>query len=73
VVEVKLNDLNVPNFLQRFAGFSTVEKFVQIVSTDKVCRQVKIGSQICHLGSAGIFISWLEQLFIYLWTSPFVS
>jgi hypothetical protein len=73
VVEVKLNDLNAPKFLQRLAGFSTVEKFVQIVGTDKVCRQVKIGSQICHLVSAGIFISWLEQLFIYLWTSPFVS
>ena len=71
MVEVKLNDLKVPNFCSALQGFSTAEKFVQIVGTDKVYCQVKIGLQICYLVSAGIFIRWLEQLFIYLWTSPY--
>ena len=60
LVEVKLNDLNVSKSLQRFAGLLNCNKIVQVVGTDNVYRQVKIGSQICHLVSAGIFLRWLE-------------
>ena len=60
MVEVKLNDLNVSKSLQRFAGLLNCNKIVQVVSADNVYPQVKIGSQICYLVSAGIFLRWLE-------------
>jgi len=60
LVEVKLNDLDVSKSLERFAGLLNCKKIVQIVGTDNVYRQIKIGSQICHLVSAGIFLRWLE-------------
>jgi hypothetical protein len=60
MVEVKLNDLNLSKSLQRFAGVLNCDKIVQIVGADNVYRQLKIGSQICHLVSAGIFFRWLE-------------
>jgi hypothetical protein len=60
MVEVKLNDLNVSKSLQRFAGLLNCNKIVQVVGANNVYRQVKIGSQICHLVSAGIFLRWLE-------------
>ena len=60
LVEVKLNDLNVSKSLERFAGLLNCKKIVQVVGADNVYRQVKIGSQICHLVSAGIFLRWLE-------------
>ena len=60
IIEVKLDDLNVSKSLQRFAGLPNCKKIVQIVGADNVYRQVKIGSQICHLVSAGIFLRWLE-------------
>jgi len=66
MVEVKLNDLDGSKSLQRFAGLFNCKKIVQVVGAGNVCRQVKIGSQICHLVSAGIFFKWIEELFIYL-------
>ena len=60
MVEVKLNDLNVSKSLQRFAGLLNCKKIVQVVGTDNVYRQVKIGQNICHLVSASIFLKWLE-------------
>ena len=60
MVEVKLNDLNVSKSLQRFAGLFNCKKIVQVVGTDNLYRQVKIGSPICHLVSAGVFLRWLE-------------
>jgi predicted AAA+ superfamily ATPase len=60
MAEVKLNDLNVSKSLQRFAGLLNCKKIVQIVGADNFYRQVKIGSQICHLVSAGIFLRWLD-------------
>ena len=60
IVEVKLNDLKVSKSLQRFAGLLNCKKIVQVVGADNVYRQEKIGSQICHLASAGIFLRWLE-------------
>ena len=60
MVEVKLNDLNVSKSLQRFAGLLNCNKIVQVVGSDNVYRQVRVGQQICHLVSAGIFLKWLE-------------
>ena len=60
MVEVKLNDLNVSKSLLRFAGLLNCKKVVQVVGADNVYRQVKVGQQICHLVSAGIFLRWLE-------------
>ena len=59
LVEVKLNDLDVSKSLERFAGLLSCKKIVQIVGAENVYRQVRIGSQICHLVSAGIFLRWL--------------
>ncbi len=60
MVEVKLNDLNVSKSLQQFAGFLNCKNIVKVVGVDNVYQQVKFGSQICHLVSAGIFFRWLE-------------
>jgi len=60
LVEAKLNDLNVSKSLERFAGLLNCKNIVQVVSAENIYRQVKIGSQICHLVSAGIFLRWLE-------------
>ena len=60
IVELKLNDLNVSKSLQRFAGLLNCKKNVQVVGADNIYRQVKVGQQICHLVSAGIFLRWLE-------------
>jgi len=60
MVEVKLNDLNVLKSLQRFAGLLDCKKFVQVVGSENVYRQVRVGQQICHLVSAGIFLRWPE-------------
>jgi hypothetical protein len=57
---VKLSDLDVSKSLERFAGLLNCKKIVQVVGADNVYRQVKIGAQICHLVSAGIFLRWLE-------------
>jgi hypothetical protein len=58
MVEVKLNDLNVSKSLERFARLLNCKKIVQVVGAENIYRQVKIGSQICHLVSAGIFLKW---------------
>ena len=60
LVEAKINDLNLSKSLQRFAGLLNCQKMVQVVGADKVYRQVKGGSQIFHIVSAGIFLRWLE-------------
>jgi len=52
---VKLNDLDVSKSLERFARLLNCKKIVQVVGADNIYRQVKIGAQICHLVSAGIF------------------
>jgi hypothetical protein len=57
---VKLSDLDVSKSLERFAGLLNCKKIIQVVGVDNVYRQVKIGAQICHLVSAGIFLRWLE-------------
>lgn len=59
MVEVKLNNLNISKSLLRFAEHLNCKKIVQVVSADNVYKQVKIGRQICHLASAGIFLRWL--------------
>jgi hypothetical protein len=48
------------SLLERFAGLLNCKKIVQVVGAENIYRQVKIGSQICHLVSAGIFLRWLE-------------
>jgi hypothetical protein len=55
-----MNDLSVSKSLKRFAGLLNCKKIVQIAGAENIYRQVKIGSQICHLLSAGIFLRWLE-------------
>jgi predicted AAA+ superfamily ATPase len=60
LVEVKMNDLSVSKSLKRFAGLLDCQKIVQVVGAENIYRQEKIGSQICHLVSAGIFLRWLE-------------
>ena len=60
MVAMKLNDLAVSKSLERFAGLLNCKEIVQVVGADNVYRQVKIGSKICHLVSAGIFLRWLE-------------
>jgi len=59
MVEVKLNDMNISKSLLRFAERLNCKKIVQVVNADNVYKQVKIGRQICHLVSAGIFLRWL--------------
>ena len=59
LVEVTLNDLNVAKPLQRFARLLKCDKTVQVVKPDNIYRQVKIESNIYHVVSAGMFLSWL--------------
>jgi len=59
MVEVKLTDLNISKSLLRLAEHLNCKKIVQVVGADNVYKQVKIGRQICHLVSAGIFLRWL--------------
>jgi predicted AAA+ superfamily ATPase len=60
MVEVKLNDLKISKSLLRFAEHFNCKKVVQVVRGDNVYKQVKIGKQICHLVSAGLFLRWLN-------------
>jgi hypothetical protein len=55
-----MNDLNVSKSLERFAGLLNCKKIVQVVGAGNIHRQVKFGSQICHLLSTGFFLRWLE-------------
>jgi hypothetical protein len=55
-----MNDLSVSKSLKRFAGLLNCKNFVQVVGAENIYHQEKIGSQICHLLSAGIFLRWLE-------------
>ena len=55
-----MNDLSVSKSLKRFAGLLNCKNFVRVVGAENIYHQEKIGSQICHLLSAGIFLRWLE-------------